>query len=119
MKAAAAGTPKGLKFKEMYFEEYSRKVRANVKMPLGYLGGVKSIDNANKAMAAGFEAVVMARVLLHDAALVNKFRDGSVRQSGCTSCNACIPQIYNKAGTYCVLNPPNDPALNKVRAAER
>lgn len=119
MKAAAAGTPKGLKFKEMYFEEYSRKVRANVKMPLAYLGGVKSIDNVNKALADGFDAVVMARVLLHDPALVNKFRDGSVTQSGCTSCNACIPQIYNQAGTYCVLNPPNDPALNEVRASVR
>ncbi len=119
MKAAAAGTPKDLKFREMYFEEYSRKVRASVKMPLAYLGGIKSIDNVNKALGEGFDAVAMARVLLHDPALVNHFRDGSVRQSGCTSCNACIPQIYNKAGTYCVLNAPNDPALNEIRASER
>ncbi len=119
MKAAAAGTPKDLKFREMYFEEYSRKVRASVKMPLAYLGGIKSIDNVNKALGEGFDAVAMARVLLHDSALVNHFRDGSVRQSGCTSCNACIPQIYNKAGTYCVLNAPNDPALNEIRASER
>lgn len=119
MKAAAAGTPKGLVFKEMYFEEYSRKVRAGVNMPLAYLGGIKSMENVNRAMADGFEAVVMARVLLHDPALVNKFRDGTVTRSGCTSCNACIPQIYNQAGTYCVLNAPNDPALNEVRAGAR
>lgn len=118
MKAAAAGTPKGLKFREMYFEEYSRKVRAAVTLPLAYLGGVKSLDNAEKAMAEGFDAVAMARVLLHDPALVNKFQEGSVRQSGCTSCNACIPQIYNQAGTYCVLNEPLDPAMNEVRASE-
>ena len=118
MKAAAAGTPKGLKFREMYFEEYSRKVRAAVTLPLAYLGGIKSLDNVEKAMAEGFDAVAMARVLLHDPALVNKFQDGSVRQSGCTSCNACIPQIYNQAGTYCVLNEPLDPAMNEVRASE-
>ncbi len=118
MKAAAAGTPKGLKFREMYFEDYSRKVRAAVTLPLAYLGGVKSLDNVEKAMEEGFDAVAMARVLLHDPALVNKFQDGSVRQSGCTSCNACIPQIYNKAGTYCVLNEPLDPAMNEVRASE-
>ena len=117
MKAAAAGTPKGLKFREMYFEDYSRKVRAAVTLPLAYLGGVKSLDNAEKAMAEGFDAIAMARVLLHDPALVNKFQDGSVRQSGCTSCNACIPQIYNQAGTYCVLNEPLDPAMNEVRAS--
>ncbi len=118
MKAAAAGTPKDLKFREMYFEEYSRKVRAAVTLPLAYLGGVKSLDNTEKAMAEGFDAVAMARVLLHDPALVNKFRDGSLRQSGCTSCNACIPQIYNQAGTYCVLNEPLDPAMNEIRASE-
>lgn len=118
MKAAAAGTPKGLVFKEMYFEDYSRQVRAAVKMPLAYLGGIKSIDNVNKAMDEGFDAVALARVLLHDPALVNKFRDGTVRQSGCTSCNGCIPQIYNRAGTYCILNEPNDPALNEVRASQ-
>jgi 2,4-dienoyl-CoA reductase-like NADH-dependent reductase (Old Yellow Enzyme family) len=117
MKAAAAGTPKGLKFREMYFEDYSRKVRAAVTLPLAYLGGVKSLDNAEKAMAEGFDAVAMARVLLHDPALVDKFQDGSVRQSGCTSCNACIPQIYNQAGTYCVLNEALDPAMNEVRAS--
>ncbi len=118
MKAAAAGTPKDLKFREMYFEEYSRKVRAAVTLPLAYLGGVKSLDNTEKAMAEGFDAVAMARILLHDPALVNKFRDGSLRQSGCTSCNACIPQIYNQAGTYCVLNEPLDPAMNEIRASE-
>ncbi|MBB3047534.1 2,4-dienoyl-CoA reductase-like NADH-dependent reductase (Old Yellow Enzyme family) [Litorivivens lipolytica] len=118
MKAAAAGTPKDLKFREMYFEEYSRKVRAAVKLPLTYLGGVKSLDNVEKAMAEGFDAVAMARILLHDPALVNKFQEGTVRQSGCTSCNACIPQIYNQAGTYCVLNEPLDPAMNEIRASQ-
>ena len=118
MKAAAAGTPKGLTFKEMYFEEYSRKVRAGVSMPLAYLGGVKSLANVEKAMAQGFAAVAMARVLLHDPALVNHFQDGSVTQSGCNNCNACVAQIYNQAGTYCVLKEPLDPALNEVRAGD-
>ena len=118
MKAAAAGTPKGLTFKEMYFEEYSRKVRAGVSMPLAYLGGVKSLANVEKAMAQGFDAVAMARVLLHDPALVNHFQDGSVTQSGCNNCNACVAQIYNQAGTYCVLKEPLDPALNEVRAGD-
>jgi 2,4-dienoyl-CoA reductase-like NADH-dependent reductase (Old Yellow Enzyme family) len=118
MKAAAMGTPKDLKSTEMYFRDYSLKVREAVKMPLAYLGGIKSLANIEQAMADGFDAVVMARVLLHDAALVNKLKSGEISASGCTNCNACIPQIYNEAGTYCVLNTPNDPALNKIRAAE-
>jgi 2,4-dienoyl-CoA reductase-like NADH-dependent reductase (Old Yellow Enzyme family) len=114
---ASLNTPKDIKFREMYFLEYSRKIRAAVKMPLGYLGGVKSLANAQAAMRDGFDCVVMARALIHDTQLVNKFRDGSVVQSGCTNCNGCIPYIYHPAGTWCILKPPNDLALNQVRAA--
>ncbi len=52
-------------------------------MPLAYLGGIKSLANAEQAMAEGFDCVVMARALLHDPALVNKFRSGETWQSGC------------------------------------
>ncbi len=117
MKLAALSTPKGLTFRERYFAEYSRKIRAQVALPLAYLGGIKSLANVEEAMAEGFDAVAMARVLIHEPALVNGFRDGSITQSGCTSCNGCIPQIYHPAGTYCILREPNDPALNEVRAA--
>lgn len=116
LKLSQLNAPK-VTFREMYFLEYSRRIRAAVTVPLGYLGGAKSLANAEAAVREGFEAVVMARALIHDPALVNKFRDGSATQSGCTSCNRCVPYIYHPAGTWCVMNPPNDPQLNKVRAA--
>ncbi len=109
--------PRSMTFREMYFLEHSRKVRAAVTMPLAYLGGVKSLDNAERAMTEGFDCVVMARALIHDTGLVNRFRSGETRQSGCTSCNRCVAYIYHPAGTRCVENAPNDPALNLVRAA--
>ncbi|HQR03120.1 MAG: NADH:flavin oxidoreductase [Proteobacteria bacterium] len=115
-KLSQIGAPK-VQFHEMYFLEYSRQIRAAVKMPLAYLGGVKSMANVEQAMREGFECVVMARALIHDTGLVNKFRSGELKQSGCTSCNRCVPYIYHPAGTWCVMNPPNDPALNRVRAS--
>jgi len=117
IKLSSLTAPRSMTFREMYFLEYSRKVRAAVKMPLAYLGGVKSLDNAERAMAEGFDCVVMARALIHDTGLVNRFRSGETRQSGCTSCNRCVAYIYHPAGTRCVENPPNDPALNLLRAA--
>ena len=117
IKLSSLTGPRSMTFREMYFLEYSRKVRAAVKMPLAYLGGVKSLDNAERAMAEGFDCVVMARALIHDTGLVNRFRSGETRQSGCTSCNRCVAYIYHPAGTRCVENPPNDPALNLLRAA--
>ena len=117
IKLAALNTPKDLAFREMYFLEYSRRIRAAVNMPLAYLGGVKSLENAETVLREGFECVVMARALIHDTGLVNKFRAGTAKRSGCTSCNGCIPYIYHAAGTRCIENPPNDLALNQVPAS--
>ena len=116
MKAAASSEP-DIQFREMYFLEYSRKIRAAVGLPLAYLGGIKSLANAEQAVAEGFECVVLARALLHDPALVNKFRSGERVESGCDNCNGCVAYIYHPAGTRCIRNPPNDLALNRVPAS--
>lgn len=116
MKVAASSEPE-VEFREMYFLEYSRQIRESVQLPLAYLGGVKSLANAERAVAEGFDCLVIARALLHDPALVNKFRSGEVVQSGCDNCNGCVAYIYHPDGTRCVWHPPNDPRLNKVPAA--
>jgi len=113
---ACMSAPK-VTFHEMYLLEHSRKIRAAVKLPLGFLGGVNSLASAEAALKEGFNCVVMARALIHDTALINKFKSGAVTRSGCTSCNACVAQIYDPAGTRCILNPENDPALNLQRAS--
>jgi 2,4-dienoyl-CoA reductase-like NADH-dependent reductase (Old Yellow Enzyme family) len=117
IKLSSLNTPKDLRFRNMYFLEYSRRIRAAVSMPLAYLGGVKSLADAEAAMQEGFDCVAMARALIHDTGLVNKFRTGEVRASGCTNCNGCVPYIYDPAGTRCILNPPNNPALNHIPAS--
>jgi 2,4-dienoyl-CoA reductase-like NADH-dependent reductase (Old Yellow Enzyme family) len=106
-----------LKFREMYSLEHSRKVRAAVKMPLSFIGGVKSAASIGRAMDEGFDCVSLARVLIHDPKFVNKLRDDLLTESGCISCNRCVAMIYAPGGTECVLNPPNDPALNRILAA--
>lgn len=116
LKLSQLGAPKVV-FKEMYFLEYSRQIRAAVSVPLGYLGGVKSMDNVRTALADGFEAVVLARALVHEPALVNLFQSGALTRSGCSNCNGCVPYIYHPAGTWCIERPANDLALNQVRAA--
>ncbi|MCR9105713.1 MAG: NADH:flavin oxidoreductase [Gammaproteobacteria bacterium] len=116
MKAAASSEP-DITFKEMYFLDYSRKIRAAVNLPLAYLGGVKSLANAEQAMSEGFNAIVLARALLHDPDLVNKLRSGEMTESGCDNCNGCVAYIYHPAGTRCVWKPPNDLALNQVFAS--
>jgi 2,4-dienoyl-CoA reductase-like NADH-dependent reductase (Old Yellow Enzyme family) len=109
--------PKDIKFHEMYFLEHSRKVRAGSRMPLSFIGGVKSIESVSKAMGEGFDCISLARVLIHDPQFINKLKAGTVTKSGCTSCNRCVARIYAPGGTECVLGSPNDPALNQMLAA--
>ena len=110
--------PQDLKFREMYLLEHSRKVRAAVKLPLAYLGGVRSLDNVKQLMDEGFECVAMARPLVHDLAFVNKLRDGSISCSGCDSRNECVTNMHGPAGTQCVLTPRDDLDLNRVPAGD-
>jgi 2,4-dienoyl-CoA reductase-like NADH-dependent reductase (Old Yellow Enzyme family) len=109
--------PSNVQFREMYLLEHSRKIRAATRMPLAYLGGVKSIDNVGQAMAAGFDAVALGRALIFDAGLVEGLQSGKVRQSQCTACNRCVSMMYTPGGTSCVLGTPGDAALNSVAAA--
>lgn len=106
-----------LSFRELYFLEHSRKLRAAVKLPLAYLGGAKSLAGVQQLMAEGFDCVVMGRALLHEPELINQFRDGSATVSGCTACNQCVTMMYSDAGTSCVLRSPNDVAMNRTPAA--
>jgi 2,4-dienoyl-CoA reductase-like NADH-dependent reductase (Old Yellow Enzyme family) len=92
-----------LGFRELYFLEHSRQVRAAVKLPLAYLGGAKSLAGIEQLMEEGFDCVAMGRALIHDAELVAKFQDGRATVSGCTACNQCVAMMYTPGGTRCVL----------------
>lgn len=117
MKVAAASERK-IDFREMYFREYSQKIRAAVDMPLAYLGGVKSLDNVETAMSDGFNCVVLARALLRDPDLVAQFKSGGMQQSRCDNCNACVAYIYHPDGTRCVYRGANDTQANRVFASQ-
>ncbi len=106
-----------VKFRPLYLREHSIQVRQAVKMPLTYLGGSKQLADIEQAISDGFDCVAMGRALLQDPNLVNKYEQGSATESGCTSCNECVPSIYAPGGTYCVLNGPNDVKLRNTPAA--
>jgi len=110
-----AAVPK-IEFKELYFWEYSTKIREAVDLPLAYLGGVKSADNVAQCMDAGFEAVQLARALLREPDLVNRWREEG-GQSLCDNCNSCVAYIYHPAGTWCIHRPANVLEDNQVLAS--
>lgn len=97
-------TPKSIVNTELYFLDAARQVRAAVEMPLCYVGGVRSLASAQVALDDGFDAIQMARSLVHDPALVSKWQTGKALRSGCDGANRCVATMYSEQGTYCVLS---------------
>jgi len=115
--AATAKTAPKVTFKEMYFWEYSTQIRAAVSMPLGYLGGVKSTANVEQAMAAGFDAIVLARALLREPDLIQQWQQQPEHAALCDNCNSCVAYIYHPAGTWCIHRPANNLEDNRIPAS--
>lgn len=106
-----------IEFRPLYLREPSLKIRRAVSMPLAYLGGSKHLADIEQVRADGFDCVAMGRALLEDPALINKYRQGSATESGCNSCNECVPTIYHPGGTHCVLHGANPIEMNRRPAA--
>jgi 2,4-dienoyl-CoA reductase-like NADH-dependent reductase (Old Yellow Enzyme family) len=99
-------------FEEAFFLPLARQFRETLSMPLILLGGVNTMATVSDALAEGFEFVAMARALLRDPDLVNKFRTGTAREGMCVHCTKCMATIYD--GTRCVLRPQSPPVGDVV-----
>ena len=109
--------PQNIEFHEMYLLEHSRRVRAAVKMPLAYLGGIKSLASVQQVLGEGFDAVALGRALICEPDLPRRFASATATRSECISCNRCVAMMYTPGGTSCVLHAPGDTALNTQPAA--
>ena len=88
-------------FEEAFFLPLARQFRAALSMPLILLGGINRLDTVESSLAEGFEFVAMARALLREPSLVNRFRDDQAGEGLCIHCMKCMPTVYS--GTHCVV----------------
>ena len=88
-------------FEEMFFFEAAKQVRKAVKLPLVLLGGIRSLDNMQQAMQAGFNFVALGRPLILEPDLINKMAAGQTSASLCEPCNKCVAQM-EAGGIRCV-----------------
>jgi 2,4-dienoyl-CoA reductase-like NADH-dependent reductase (Old Yellow Enzyme family) len=117
LKLGAKTAFRDMPFEEMYFLKFARQMREAVTMPLGLLGGLRSAENIASAMSDGFDFVVLGRPLLAQPDFVARVRADATARSNCINCNRCVAEFSTPAGVRCVLNGPNDPTLNAMRAA--
>ena len=82
-------------FKEAYFLEDALKFRAELSMPLIYVGGLVSRAKIDEVLDNGFEAVQMARALLNEPGFVNRMRKEENARCSCRHSNYCIARMYS------------------------
>lgn len=84
-------------FKELYFLEDARVFRHELKLPLIYVGGVCSRENADTVLdGEGFDFVQMGRALLNEPDFVDRMRREESHKSPCEHINYCIARMYSR-----------------------
>ncbi len=91
-------------FEEAYFRPKARKFLEALDIPIILLGGINRLDTVQAALDEGFSFVAMARALLRQPNLINRWQAGNKAHANCIHCNRCMPTIYS--GTRCVLDNP-------------
>ncbi len=85
------------KDKEAYFLPYAREIKRAINVPLILVGGIRSLDVAERILAEGSaDFVALCRPLIREPDLPNKWLRG-VRglTAECISCNACYESLTN------------------------
>ncbi len=90
-------------FKEAYFLPYAAKLKPTLKIPLILVGGIRTPETAERILETGAaDFVSMARPLVREPDLPNKWLSGKRAAAQCTSCNRCGAEEDrgNKAKCY-------------------
>lgn len=90
-------------FEELYFLEQAKRIKDAVSLPVGLVGGVKSLSSFHKVMEEGFASIVLGRALIHEPDLPDQYAAGTKEVSGCISCNRCVAHIDADEGVICPL----------------
>lgn len=95
-------------YSEGYFLEDAKRFKAQLHVPLIYVGGLVSKIKMEEVLDEGFVALQVARALVHDTDFVNKLKSGECTCSGCGHSNYCIGRMYTLEMKchHCVENLP-------------
>lgn len=99
--AGANHSPSRSKKHEAYHLEYAKQIVSELDCPVILVGGLRDIDTIENILSkTRIEAVSMARALIREPDLINRWMDGKKDKAQCISCNGC----FNPKGTKCFFH---------------
>lgn len=98
---------------EVYYREAARLYKQRVRIPLILVGGIRSIEVAEKVLGSGLaDCIALSRPLICEPWLIQRWHNGDRRKAECVSDNACYGPGFAGEGIRCVT-------FEKKRARER
>ena len=90
---------------EVYYREAARLYKERVKkMPLLLVGGIRSLEVARQLLSDGLaDMISLARPLIREPGLVNRWASGDTARAACVSCDGCRKPAGSGEGLRCVL----------------
>jgi len=88
-------------FEPLFLREGARRIRDAVDIPVGYVGGVRSLAEMEGLVSEGFAFVQLGRATVRDPGFVEQLRAGVMVRSSCDECNRCIATM-SANGLTCV-----------------
>lgn len=89
--------------KEAYFREELSAFKKKIRIPLILVGGIRSVEVAEKLVADGSaDYIAMCRPLIREPDLVRRWQAGDTRRAECKSDNLCFEPGREGRGIYCV-----------------
>ena len=90
--------------KEAYHLDAATQVKASVTCPVMVVGGFRSYEVAEKAVAEqGMDYIALCRPLIREPHLPKRWLDGDRSPAHCISCNRCFKPGMEEGGIYCVV----------------
>lgn len=85
---------------EGYFQEFSEKISRLIDTPISIVGGIKSFEKAKSILEdTDVQFISLARPLLCEPNLIDKWKNKDYTRAFCKSCNGCL----NPKGSRCIF----------------
>lgn len=92
------------RFQEAYFLPYAEKLKPTLNIPLILVGGIRRPDVAERILETGkADFISIARPLIREPGLPNRWLAGSRDAAQCQSCNRCLGEIEQGNKLRCYL----------------
>ncbi len=90
--------------KEAYHLNLAGRIKAAVTCPVMVVGGFRSYEVAERAIAEdGLDYVALSRPLIREPDLPARWRAGDRDPARCISCNGCFKPGLEEGGIYCIV----------------